>query len=263
MAKFCVLASSSKGNSAWLGCGESSILIDAGISCRRICSAIAQLGGEAETLSAVLITHEHTDHIGGLLNLLKKTKAKVFAPSAVVDYITKHGYAPAGAVLTAIGEGPFAVNDIEIRAFKTPHDSEASVGYRIALPNGETVGIATDLGHITEEVRRGVLGCRTVLLESNYDSRLLDMGSYPWFLKQRIRSEQGHLENSVSAEFAAELVENGTVRLFLGHLSRENNNPALALQTSEDMLLHRGMKRCIDFELDVADYDLPSRPIRF
>jgi len=263
MAKFCVLASSSKGNSSWLGCGESSILIDAGISCRRMCSRIAQLGGEANKLSAVLITHEHTDHIGGLLNFLKKNNAKVFAPQAVIDYIIKNGYAPAGADLNVIGDKPFAVNDIEVKAFKTPHDSEASVGYRITLPGGETVGIATDLGHITDEVRTGVLGCRTVLLEANYDSRLLDMGSYPWFLKQRIRSERGHLENSDSAEFAAELVKNGTVRLILGHLSRENNNPALARQTAQDSLRRHGMISGIDFELAVADYDLPTGPLRF
>ena len=263
MAKFCVLASSSKGNSSWLSCGESSILIDAGISCRRMCNCIAQLGGEAGKLSAVLITHEHTDHIGGLLNLLKKTGAKVFAPQAVVDYIIKNGYVPAGANLNIVTDKPFEVNDIEIRAFATPHDSEASVGYRITLPDGETVGIATDLGYVTEEVRNGVMGCRTVLLESNYDSRLLDMGSYPWFLKQRIRSERGHLENSDSAKFADDLIENGTVRLFLGHLSRENNNPALALQTAEEVLRQRKMIRGVDFELEVADYDLPSKLVRF
>ncbi len=263
MAKFCVLASSSKGNSSWLSCGESSVLIDAGISCRRICSCISQLGGEAQKLSAVLITHEHTDHIGGLLNFIKKTNARVFAPQAVLDYIIKNRCVPAGASLNEIDDKPFEVADIEIKAFKTPHDSAASVGYRITLPDGETVGIATDLGHVTEEVRNGVLGCRTVLLESNYDSRLLDMGSYPWFLKQRIRSEHGHLENTDSAKFAAELVENGTVRLFLGHLSRENNDPALALQTTEQLLRQHGMIRGVDFELEVADYDLPSKLVRF
>lgn len=263
MAKFCVLASSSKGNSAWLGCGESSILIDAGISCRRICNSIAQAGGEAAQLSAVLITHEHSDHINGLLNLIKKTKAKVYAPAAVLDYITKNQHVPAGTELFTVGDKPFEINGIEIKAFKTPHDSEASVGYRMTLPNGETVAVATDLGHVTDEVRNGVMGCGTVLLESNYDNRLLDMGSYPWFLKQRIRSEFGHLENVESAKFAAELVKNGTVRLFLGHLSRENNNPALALQTAEQMLHQSGMVRGVDFELEVAHYDLPSKIARF
>jgi len=263
MAKFCVLASSSKGNSSWLSFGASSVLIDAGISCRRIFDSIARIGGDAKSLSAVLITHEHTDHIGGLLNVIKNTGAEVFAPEAVLDYITKNGYLPAGARLNIVGEKPFTVRDIEIKAFKTPHDSAASVGYRLTLENGETLGIATDLGYVTEAVASGITGCGTVLLESNYDNRLLDMGSYPWFLKQRIRSEHGHLENSESAKFAAELVKNGTVRLFLGHLSRENNNPALALQAAEDALRETGAVKGVDFQLDVADYDNPSKPVRF
>jgi len=107
------------------------------------------------------------------------------------------------------------------------------------------------------------MGCGTVLLESNYDNRLLDMGSYPWFLKQRIRSQNGHLENSVSAQFAAELIANGTSRLLLGHLSRENNNPSLARRTALEIIAQSGAVADVDYQLDVADYDNPSRVIRF
>ena len=263
MAKFCVLASSSKGNSSWLSSGDTSVLIDAGISCRRIVNGIAQAGGEATSLSAVLITHEHTDHIKGLLNLLKKTNAEVYASAPVLDYITANNYILPNTVLHEVDDTPFAIGDIEVKSFKTPHDSVGSRGYRFTTQSSETVGIATDLGHITDEVRAGIIGCRTVLLESNYDKRLLQMGSYPWFLKQRISSEHGHLENSDCAKFAAELVENGAVRLMLGHLSRENNNPSLARQTSEMMLNEHGAIMGVDFQLDVADYDEPSRVVRF
>ena len=263
MAKFCTLASSSRGNSSWLCCRETSILIDAGISCRRMLTAVSQLSGEAAKIDAVLITHEHTDHIGGLHNLIKKTGAKVFAPEAVLDYIIKNGCVPAGSSLTPIDDKTFAVGEIEVTAFSTPHDSIASTGYRMTLPDGEKVAVATDLGYVTEKVRAGVMGCGTVLLESNYDNRLLDMGSYPWFLKQRIRSENGHLENSVSAQFAAELIENGTSRLILGHLSRENNNPSLARQTALELIAQSGATEGVDYQLEVADYDNPSRVIRF
>ena len=257
------MASSSKGNSSWLGCRGSSILIDAGISCRRIAAGVAAAGGDIKSLSAVLITHEHTDHIAGLATLLKHGRPKVYAPAASLDYIIANGYAPAGADLNALEDGSFCIGEVEVSAFGTPHDSIDSVGYRIAMPDGETLAVATDLGHITGEVREWVTGCRTVLLESNYDKKLLEMGGYPWFLKRRISSEQGHLENADSARFAADLAESGTARIILGHLSRENNSPALAFQAAEQQLSRRGARRGIDYELEVADYDSPSRLVRF
>ena len=263
MAKFCVLASSSRGNSTYLSCGDTSILIDAGISCRRIVSGISAAGGDAEKLSAVLITHEHSDYINGLFNLIKKTGAQVWATAPVLDYITAHGCVPAGTVLNEATAAPFEIGSIEVSAFFTPHDSVCSAGYRFELPNGEAAAVATDLGCVTDEVRKGVLGCKTVLLESNYDAQLLKMGSYPWFLKQRISSQNGHLENSASAEFAAELVRNGATRLFLGHLSRENNTPSLARQAAEQSLCSFGAVSGVDFELEVAPYDEPSRIARF
>lgn len=263
MAKFCVLASSSRGNSTYLSSGNTSLLIDAGISCRRIVNSIAQAGGDACGLSAVLITHEHSDHINGLLNLIKKTGAQIWATAPVLDYITQNHRVPIGAELNEVTAAPFEVGEICVRAFSTPHDSADSVGYRFLLPTGEAVAVATDLGHITEEVREGVIGCKTVLLESNYDSQLLRMGKYPWFLKQRIASDNGHLENSTSADFAAELVKNGTTRLILGHLSRENNSPALAFSSAEAALGGCGAVNGVDYELAVAPYDEISQVARF
>ena len=263
MARFCVFASSSKGNSSYLSCGGASILIDAGISCRRICSGIAAVGDDYRDLDAILITHEHSDHINGLLNLVKKTGAQVFATAPVLEYIISHGHLPADAAVNEITDSPFEIKGVEVNAFATPHDSIDSVGYRFSLSNGEEVAVATDLGHITDEVRAGVLGCQTVLLESNYDAQLLKMGHYPWFLKQRINSENGHLENTVSAQFAAELVKTGTTRLFLGHLSRENNTPSLARQAAELTLCQCGAVSGVDFQLEVAPYDELSKIARF
>lgn len=263
MAKFCVLASSSAGNSTYISCAGGALLVDAGISCRRIVNAIAETGESASGLKAVLITHEHSDHIKGLCNLVKKTGAAVYATGPVLDYITANGYVPAGAALIEVTNRPFEAAGMQIQAFATPHDSAASVGYRLTLPNEQTVAVATDLGAVTDAVVEGVRGCRTVLLEANYDPELLRMGPYPYFLKKRIASQNGHLDNGSSAAFAAALVESGTVQLFLGHLSRENNNPALAEQTVAAALAEAGAQRGIDFELDVAPYDNLSRLVRF
>lgn len=263
MAKFCVLASSSAGNSTYISCAAGGLLVDAGISCRRIVNAIAETGESASALRAVLITHEHTDHIKGLCNLIKKTGAAVYATGPVLEFIAANNHVPAGATLVEVTAQPFEAAGMRVRAFATPHDSAASVGYRLTLPNEQTVAVATDLGEITDEVAQGVMGCRTVLLEANYDPQLLRMGPYPWFLKQRIASRNGHLENTHSAAFAAALVESGTAQLFLGHLSRENNNPALAEQTVAAALAEHGARRGVDFELDVAPYDCASRLVRF
>lgn len=258
-----MLASSSAGNSTYISCSAGGLLVDAGISCRRIVNAIAETGEEASALRAVLITHEHTDHIKGLCNLVKKTGAAVYATGPVLEYLAANGYVPAGAVLVEVTNRPFEATGMWVRAFATPHDSAASVGYRLTLPDEQTVAVATDLGEITDDVAQGVLGCRTVLLEANYDPQLLRMGSYPWFLKKRIASREGHLDNDSSAAFAAALIESGTAQLFLGHLSRENNNPALAEQTVAAALAEHGARRGVDFELDVAPYDVASRLVRF
>lgn len=263
MARFCVFASSSKGNSSYLSCGGASILIDAGISCRRIISGITAVGDDFRDLDAVLITHEHSDHINGLMNLVKKTGARVFATAPVLEYIISHSHLPADAAVCEVTDRPFEIKGVEVNAFATPHDSIDSVGYRFSLASGEEVAVATDLGHITEAVRAGVLGCQTVLLESNYDEQLLKIGNYPCFLKQRINSDNGHLENAVSARFAAELVKTGTTRLFLGHLSRENNTPSLARQAAEQSLCGCGAVSGVDFQLEVAPYDELSRIARF
>lgn len=263
MAKFCALASSSAGNSTYISCMGTSVLVDAGISCRRIFDAVSLLGERAEDISAVLVTHEHTDHIRGLKNFIKKSGAKVFATAPVLEYIARNGFVENNAELCEVGEAAFEIGGIEVTAFLTPHDSACSVGYRLKLQNGTDVAVATDLGSVTEQVRQGVLGCKTVLLEANYDSQLLRMGPYPYFLKQRISCGSGHLANDKSAAFAAELVKSGTTGLILGHLSRENNSPALARQLVQSTLLECGAREGTDFELDVAPYDTVARLLRF
>jgi len=262
MAKFCPLASSSGGNSTYLGASGGALLIDAGISCRRIETALAAFDDDADRVAAVLLTHEHIDHVKGLPVFLRRhPEAVLYATAAVLEDLAPS--LPAGCATEAIVPGEiFTAAGVEVRVFATPHDSVGSVGYRMETPDGRTFAVATDLGAVTDEVRAALLGTETVLLESNYDPLLLRMGPYPPYLKARIASEHGHLSNDDAASFAAELIEAGTARFFLGHLSRENNNPALAQQTVCGALAQAGARQGADFELAVAPYDCPGRLVR-
>lgn len=228
------LASGSSGNCTLVRCPAGDILIDAGISMRRIKNHLACAGTAMEKLSGILITHEHSDHISGLPMLIKHCQIPVYAPRKVANHLR---YAVAGVEqsLHEIDvEHPFSLAGAEIRAFATPHDAAESVGYRIEC--GCIFAFATDMGHVTEEVTRGLMGADAVVIEANHDEELLMGGSYPYYLKQRILSPEGHLSNRACAELACTLVESGTRYIILGHLSRENNTPGLALRTVQAAL---------------------------
>ena len=219
-------ASGSTGNCALVSAGGH-ILIDAGISLRRIRSHLSLSGLTPEDISGVLITHEHSDHISGLAMLVKYHKIPVYAPDAVA--VSLRGSVPGiDACLREIVPGEmFSLGDMNIRAFPTPHDVRQSVGYRI---EGDAVfGFATDMGHVTEEVVSGLSGADAVVIEANHDTDMLLAGPYPPYLKQRVLSERGHLSNDSSAALALRLAESGTRTIVLGHLSRENNTPSLAV----------------------------------
>ncbi len=229
-----VLASGSSGNCLLLSEGETHILIDAGISVRRITAGLARAGSSWRELDGVLITHEHPDHISGLKTMLRREPTPVFAPRTVANRL--RGMLPGIETLLReipVGE-PFPVGGLRVRAFHTPHDTPESVGYRVE--GGAVFAIATDMGCVTEEIWEGLCGADTALIEANHDEQLLRYGPYPAALKLRILSEHGHLSNDNCAALARRLCENGTRRLILGHLSRENNRPALALEAVQSAL---------------------------
>ena len=229
-----VFASSSGGNCLLLEDRDTRLLIDAGISRRRVTAALGSLGCKTEQISGVLITHEHSDHISGLLNLVKGRGIPVFAPHTVAARLL--GMLPGlqeQLRVIPVGE-TFPLGDLRVTAFHTSHDTDESVGYRI---EGEGVyAHATDTGCVTEGMRRFLPGADTVLLESNHDEDMLRYGPYPFRLKKRILSDRGHLSNAVCAAFARELSRNGTGRIILGHLSRENNTPQKAMEASRAAL---------------------------
>ena len=225
-----VFASGSSGNCLLLSSGSTHILIDAGISKRRIEQSLALSGLSMREIGGVLITHEHSDHISGLKMLLKYYAVPVYAPRTVANRL--RGCLPeAEPVLHVIPVNePFEIGDLSVTAFHTPHDTDESVGYRIE--GGGVFALATDMGHVTEEVFDALSGADAVLIESNHDEEMLRYGPYPVYLKRRILSDSGHLSNACCADLARKLALGGTKQIILGHLSRENNTPALAMRAA-------------------------------
>ncbi len=237
-----VFAIGSGGNCLLVSGGDTKLLIDAGISLRRTESALAQLGHRINEIGGVLITHEHSDHISGLKMLLKYHRLPVYAPRTVASRL--RGMLPEieGCLrVIPVGEA-FRVGGLSVTAFHTPHDTDESVGYRV---QGEGVfALATDMGAVTDEVEQALTGADTVLIESNHDEQMLRYGGYPIYLKRRILSDRGHLSNANCALLARTLAESGTSRIVLGHLSRENNKPELALAASRAALEGTGTWLC-------------------
>lgn len=150
-----------------------------------------------------------------------------------------------------------------VKPFKTPHDSNESLGFTVTFPDERRAAVATDIGHMTDEIMRSLTGCDLVMLESNHDVGMLENGAYPYYLKRRILSDRGHLSNEACAEAAASLVGTGTTRLFLGHLSTENNLPELAFQTSFASIAETGAKRGTDYLLTVNPKENADDIVRF
>ena len=234
--EFYTLASSSAGNAA-LVCHENThILIDAGISCRRITQSLAALSLTLDDLDGILITHEHIDHVRALGTLQKKHAVPLYASfgtAAALDY-------PAPYLHAFAADETFAIKDLQIRSFRTSHDAKESVGYRIESSDG-SLAVLTDTGFITDDAHDAALGADMLLLESNHDVIMLKNGSYPYYLKQRILGECGHLSNEAAAEFAVECVRAGTSDILLAHLSDENNSPQLAEYTVGRALQSSGL----------------------
>jgi phosphoribosyl 1,2-cyclic phosphodiesterase len=246
------ICSSSKANCTYIESGGKGFLVDIGCTYKALCSGLALAGRSVENINAVFITHEHSDHIGGLSVLTKQLKVPVYASEGTMNAIIGKGKAAPGADLRLVSEAENAPLNVTAHAFRTPHDSAESTDF--TFYDGENkIAVCTDLGKVTDEVRGNLLGCRFVLLESNYDPQMLTRNlNYSYPLKERIRSDRGHLSNGDCAAFARELVNSGTVSILLGHLSQNNNTPELATGTTERVLAAAGATRGRDYVLDAA-----------
>ena len=238
MMRLVTFASGSSGNCALLSMDGAHILLDAGISYRRICENLALTGVSPEALSAVLITHEHSDHIAGLATLVKHCAAPICAPRTLAGELSRivAGVAARLRIVPPGAEEPLGA--LTVRCFPTSHDVSESVGWRVA--GSSVFALATDTGCVTPELVSALAGAETVLIEANHDPDMLRAGPYPWYLKRRILSERGHLSNDDCAALACRLAESGTRQIVLGHLSRENNSPALAFRTVSAALAGKG-----------------------
>ena len=252
MPRLYPLFSGSSGNCYYLGTKESEILIDAGRSAKQIKTALEEQELDIKNVRAVFITHEHIDHTKGLRVLASKYKLKVYASRGTIDEMRYKGLADDSTDISPITLDGLETNDMRVIPFRISHDCAEGYGYVVETSDGRKTAFATDTGTINKEIRSAVNGCDTVVLESNHDVRMLQNGCYPYNLKKRILSDIGHLSNDICADTAVELVKSGTTRFILAHLSRENNMPYLAEQTSVCAFEKSNMKRDIDYILSVA-----------
>lgn len=252
------LASSSAGNCCLVSHGNTHILIDAGISLRRIREGLRGAGLTPDDLDCVLVTHDHIDHVSGLNILVKYHKTPVFSSFGTGAGICRsmpetEPYLNFCETGTELGIG-----DIAIQSFSTPHDAPGSVGYTLEA-GGKKMVYVTDLGRLTDEVVLASCGADIAVIEANHDLDMLENGPYPRFLKDRILSGHGHLANNDCGRLAAILADSGARYILLGHLSRENNTPGIARDTVMYALFDEGFSVGEDVELDVAPPYTPGR----
>ena len=253
---FTILGSGSAGNSAYLESGETRVLVDAGFSPRQIRQRLASIGRAPENLTAILITHEHSDHINGLVGIAEKLHIPVYCNRATREEIDRQLGAKVDYRLFVTGGG-FDVGDIGVQTFSIPHDAQDPVGYLLQTSAG-TFGFATDLGHVTKLVLERIRVANVLVLEANHDVKMLQECAHrPWSLKQRILSRHGHLSNEAAAEATAEIMSAGLRHLYLGHLSRDCNRPALAFGVVQNRLQQIGATH-VRLELTTQNLPCPT-----
>ena len=255
------LSSGSSGNCFYLSAGQNlgGLLIDAGISARRIRQSLWEASIDPAGLRGILITHDHADHIAGLRVLARQLRLPVYATAGTLRRLAA-AVEPGTRLIELQKEQEIAA--MGVQPFATQHDAPDSCGFRITA-GSRVIGFATDLGCVTPTVWEHLLGTHLTVLESNYeDSVLLNCG-YPYYLKQRIRSEYGHLSNREAAGTVAELARCGTAHFVLAHLSRESNTPALAREGAEGALAAADLLPERDYRLWIAPRDCPGAMIRF
>ncbi|MBP8640593.1 MAG: MBL fold metallo-hydrolase [Oscillospiraceae bacterium] len=244
------IASGSSGNCTLVKDGDTAVLIDAGISTKRIVAALRELDMFPEQLNGILITHEHGDHVSGLNTFIKHYDIPIFAPRTVANHLS-WSIAGVDDYLTVLLPGQdYDIKGLTVLPFHTPHDTPESVGYR--LTGSAAFGFCTDFGHVTDEILESLRGVDTAVIEANHDIEMLKNGPYPFPLKRRILSDNGHLSNDSCGLLAKELYKNGTRKLVLGHLSRENNLPSIARKSVLGLLSAEGIDTENELVLEIA-----------
>jgi phosphoribosyl 1,2-cyclic phosphodiesterase len=253
--RLCSLYSGSSGNSIYVGSDNTHILVDVGMSAKKITEALHQIELKPEDIDAILITHEHTDHIAGLGVFLRKYGIPVYGTPKTLEGVSR--YSNLGKVDFSLFHGvepeeSFAVEDLWVKPISTWHDAADPVCYTIT-DGDKKVSIATDLGDFDQHIVDSLSGADAMLIEANHDVRMLEVGPYPYKLKQRILSRQGHLSNERGGQLVRALLNDHIKGIYLGHLSKENNYPELAFEAVKSELLGNAYSNDYrDFNLSVA-----------
>lgn len=257
----CPLRSGSSGNAILIAHQSTRLLVDAGVGCRTIERAMNAVNFEAKTLTGLLVTHEHSDHISGIGVLMRRYHMPLYVCRETWNAMRHSiGSVDESTLRLIEPDHPFEIGDFFLSGFSTPHDAVAPLGFRIETPRG-AVTLMTDIGHISPALIQQAAGSRVVLVEANYDPTMLMAGSYPEMLKRRVSSDNGHLSNQDCAKAVAQWIESGTERFILSHLSNENNYPELALLTVGRFLNEKNIQPHRDMMISVARRLHVSEPV--
>ncbi len=254
MAVICPLFSGSSGNSTYIGYGDSGILIDIGVSTKRLVAALEDIDVIPENILGVFITHEHTDHIQGLKVFSKKYHTPIYCSAKTKEAIIKAGAVEDEGLICPFSD-EVKISGFNIKRFDTSHDCIGSSGYTVTTPDNKKLGICTDLGCVPEHIITALSGSNLVMVEANHDIAMLRNGRYPAELKMRIASDKGHLSNPRCGDVVSKLANTGTTRFLLAHISKDNNTPLLALESVITSMSLCGYQIDCDYTVDAA---LPS-----
>lgn len=257
MLKFCSLYSGSTGNSLFVESNNTKILIDSGVSAKKVIDGLASIDVNICDIDAILVTHEHSDHVQSLGTISKKFDIPVYANQNTWDSMPKQkDKIDASNVKFFNSNENFEINDFVIHPFSIPHDAVDPCGFYFCCDN-EKFSVATDLGHMTTNVMNCLEGSKFLMLEANYDPEVLKCSKYPYLLKTRIAGPNGHLSNNLAGQAIAHLINCGLENVTLGHLSKENNFPELAYNTViEELTLNNFSKDSVS--INVANRDCPT-----
>lgn len=244
--KLCILGSGSKGNSTLVASEKTRLLVDVGLSRKETYARLAAIGERRDGFDAIVISHEHVDHISGLRLLAPDLKVPIYISPATRDAMSWDSKIN-GIELFTPGV-KFTVGDFEITPFSIPHDAVDPVAFTLEA-QGIKIGLVTDLGYVSELVKQRVQGCHCLVFESNHDLEMLKVGPYPWYVKQRVMSRHGHLSNNATANFLAEDYDGTAHVLALAHLSETNNHPEIARLSAQEALASRSCRELPELHL--------------
>ena len=259
--KLCSITSGSSGNCIFVGSEQTSLLVDVGLSGKRIEFGLNEIDRTTSEIDGILVTHEHSDHIKGLGVIARRYNIPIYATKETISAMQQMnhlGKLPEGIFNEIKADEDYELGDLKVKPFSISHDAAMPVGYRLECGD-KAIAVATDMGQYTDYIVDKLSGLNALLLESNHDVNMLQVGSYPYYLKRRILSERGHLSNENAGKLLCEILHDDLEVVLLGHLSQENNYEALAFETvCAEITMGDNPYKANDFEIKVASRDAIS-----